>query len=624
MKKRLLPLLLTLTMLAGLLSLPASAKSNTSEAEMIQAVNALGIMVGDSWGNMNLDSIVNRAEFTTMAVKATPGGDRVGSASSSPYPDVPYTHWAAGYVEAGVKAGYISGYTDGTFRPGNKITLAEGVSIVLKVLGYTASDFTGVYPSGQMALCRSLELDTGLSSMDPSGLLTRRDAMILFYNMLTAQTKTGQIHLTTLGYPLNATGDVDLVALINTSMQGPIVAATGWQEKIPFDVASAKVYIAREKATLGQIQANDIVYWSDSMRSLWVYRDRVTGTIQALAPNESNPTSVTVAGRTYAIETSAAAYALSNLGSYGLGDGVTLLLGRDGGVAGVVGASVVGSTNDVIGVVQAVSKEEHSSASGNYTAETVVVMATDGNTYTYTTKNANLTPGSVVQVRVESDGTVTVVRAGTGSGLSGRVSDDGKKIGNYTLAENVQILDTYENTGMRIYPSRLQGVTLKSSDVRYFLTNSKGEVSHIVLKDYTGDLHQYGIITSVQDFSTAATTGASYELVLNGKEASVVSQNTVYQAGRGPAQIQGNLMQPDKMFSLNQVVIDRIDGYTAISGASSYTIWENVSVYTYENGQYYLTELKNIQGTSYELKAYWDKAEADGGLIRILIVEPSK
>lgn len=42
-----------------------------------------------------------------MAVKASPQGDQVGEASTSPYPDVPYTHWAAGFVEAGVAAGLI-------------------------------------------------------------------------------------------------------------------------------------------------------------------------------------------------------------------------------------------------------------------------------------------------------------------------------------------------------------------------------------------------------------------------------------------------------------------------------------------------------------------------------------
>ena len=77
------------------------------------------------------------------------------------------------------------------------------------------------------------------------------------------------------------------------------------------------------------------------MQTLWVYTDRVAGTIQELSPTPSNPTSVKVAGQTYEIETASAAYELSDLGSYQVGDTVTLLLGRNGGVAAVAAASAV-------------------------------------------------------------------------------------------------------------------------------------------------------------------------------------------------------------------------------------------------------------------------------------------
>ena len=98
----------------------------------------------------------------------------------SPYPDVPYTNWAAPYVEAAVSAGYVSGYLDGTFRPNHNISLAEGVTIALRLLGYQDSDFSGVYPTGQLAKYRSLGLDQGVSAQAGTTPLTRQDAMYLF------------------------------------------------------------------------------------------------------------------------------------------------------------------------------------------------------------------------------------------------------------------------------------------------------------------------------------------------------------------------------------------------------------------------------------------------------------
>ena len=225
MKKRILTGLLACCLSLSLALPGLAAGSIPAQDEVAQVVTALGIMAGDANGDLHLSRPVNRAEFITMAVKASPQGDQVGEASTSPYPDVPYTHWAAGFVEAGVAAGLISGYSDGTFRPASSITLAEGATIALGLLGYSAEDYSGAYPSPQMALYHSLSLDKGLTAQAASAPLTRHDAMYLFYNLLSAKNKEGQPYLTTLGYSLNAAGEVDLVALVNGEMNGPLVAS---------------------------------------------------------------------------------------------------------------------------------------------------------------------------------------------------------------------------------------------------------------------------------------------------------------------------------------------------------------------------------------------------------------
>ena len=53
---------------------------------------------------------------------------------------------------------------------------------------------------------------------------------------------------------------------------------------------------------MSSIQVQDVLYWSKSMRTVWAYSDKATGTLEALSPSASAPTSVTVAGKTYAIE----------------------------------------------------------------------------------------------------------------------------------------------------------------------------------------------------------------------------------------------------------------------------------------------------------------------------------
>ena len=99
----------------------AASGTSTPVSEAAQVINALDIMVGDGSGDLQLGRLVNRAEFITMAVKASPVADQVGQASTAPFPDVPYTHWAAGYVQVGVSQGYIAGYLDGTLKPGDPL-----------------------------------------------------------------------------------------------------------------------------------------------------------------------------------------------------------------------------------------------------------------------------------------------------------------------------------------------------------------------------------------------------------------------------------------------------------------------------------------------------------------------
>ena len=134
MKKRVLSALLAAALT---LSLASPALAAPTQAEAAQVLSALDIMTGDGAGNLNLSAPVTRAEFVKMLMAASPIS--VGDVTYvSPYPDVPASHWAAPYVEAAVAAGYVTGYLDGTFRPGNTITLAEGVTMALRLLGYTS------------------------------------------------------------------------------------------------------------------------------------------------------------------------------------------------------------------------------------------------------------------------------------------------------------------------------------------------------------------------------------------------------------------------------------------------------------------------------------------------------
>ena len=165
MKKRIIALIMTALIAVFALMPCAQAAGVGNETEILKVLSAMGVMTGDADGNLNLGATVKRSEFVKMLTCASQYKDLAkANANVSPFSDVRSTHWAAGYVKTAIDAGWVNGYLDGTFRPDNGVLLEEAVTMVLKALGYTDADFKGAYPSGQLALYRSLELNSGITA----------------------------------------------------------------------------------------------------------------------------------------------------------------------------------------------------------------------------------------------------------------------------------------------------------------------------------------------------------------------------------------------------------------------------------------------------------------------------
>ena len=615
LKKRILSLLLAAVVLLG--SAPAAfAASEVSDSVIEQVVRAAGIMVGDASGNMNLDKTVTRAEYAKMLVAASTYKDKVsGVSNSSPFSDVPYTHWAAGYIKTAVAQGWLTGYLDGSYKPDNTVTLEEAATGALKLLGYTTEDFSGSYPYGQLALYESLGLDTKVTASQGTAM-TRRNMMYLFYNLLNAETRDGQVYAQTLGYTLNDNGEIDYLSMVSDTMQGPYVVEGSLSDIVSGD--NKTVYRNGYTSTADAVQKYDVVYYNDS--AIWAYANAVTGTYQSASPSASSPTSVTVAGNTYEIETSDAAFELSTLGGLNIGDIVTLLLGRDGKVAAALPADEYAA--GVAGVVTAVGTGTYYNAVGNaYTARTITVTATDGASYTYPCSKTSIEEGDLVSIGFGSAETdVSILKSAS---LSGAVS--GYSIGNRTMAKDVRILDVNDTDAVRIYYSRLNGAELDSSDVRYYAENAAGEITDLILRDFTGDLYEYGIITSVSEQSDDMNLSGSYTYLLDGEKQTLTTSGKTLGASYGPARLTIENGQLASVRALSQIRNpDAITQLGVTKDGENWLFSDECTVYLYQNTQYSLISLTELRNNfaSYNITCYYDKDTDDGGRIRIVIARP--
>ncbi|MGO5028731.1 S-layer homology domain-containing protein [Candidatus Agathobaculum pullicola] len=614
--KKILSLLLTATVLLGCLP-SAFAASAVSESVVEQIIRSTGIMVGDTSGNMNLDKTVTRAEYAKMLVAASGYKDKVtGTSNVSPFKDVPYTHWAAGYIKTAVQQGWLTGYLDGSYKPNQTVTLEEAATGCLKLLGYTTEDFSGSYPYAQLVLYQSLGLNTGVTASQGT-TMTRRNMMYLFYNLLNADTKDGQVYAQALGYTLNSNGEIDYLGMVSDTMEGPFVIESSLSELVSSE--NKTVYRNGYASTADMVRKYDVIYYNDS--TIWAYANAVSGTYQSASPSTSSPTSVTVAGNTYEIETSEAAYALSALGGQNIGDVVTLLLGRDGKVAYALPAEDYAAS--VAGVVTAVGTGTYYNAVGNaYTARTITVTATDGGSYVYPCSKTTIEEGDFVAIGFGSSETdVSILQSAS---LTGTVS--GRTIGSRTMADDIRILDVNDTAAVRVYDSRLDGAVLESGDVRYCAVNDAGEITDLILRDFTGDLYEYGIITSAKNESNGMSTSGEYTYLVNGEEKTLTTSGSSLGASAGPARLTMENGQLQSVRALNQ--IKNPDGITQLGvtkDGESWLFWDDCAVYLYENANYSLLSLTELRNNFdvYNVTCYYDRDTDDGGRIRIVIARPA-
>ena len=95
----------------------------------VSTLSAMGIVKGDSDGKFNPNASITRAEFAAIAARF----DDNANTSAASFSDIA-NHWAKDEISAAANNGWITGYTDGTFRPNNRITRAEAMALVNRVL----------------------------------------------------------------------------------------------------------------------------------------------------------------------------------------------------------------------------------------------------------------------------------------------------------------------------------------------------------------------------------------------------------------------------------------------------------------------------------------------------------
>ena len=190
MKRRLLPLVLCLSLCLAVLSPAAGAAfSDISDLTMAAAAAALqgmGVVSGTTDTTFSPSSDLTRAQVCAMVVNAAGLSSQVSTyARRTLFSDVPASAWYNGYVNLAYTQGLVNGNGDGTFSPSASVTYGELDTILLRMLGYTSAEVGTVWPLDYTTYCEELGLADGLS-LDPYSAVTRGEAAVLLYRTLKA------------------------------------------------------------------------------------------------------------------------------------------------------------------------------------------------------------------------------------------------------------------------------------------------------------------------------------------------------------------------------------------------------------------------------------------------------
>ncbi|UPK45451.1 S-layer homology domain-containing protein [Paenibacillus pabuli] len=167
------------------------AASHWASKDILSAAK-IGIINGYPDGRFRPDASITRAEFSTILVKAF--ALRSGSGTIE-LRDI-RTSWARESIEILASNGVINGYSDGTFHADQRITRAEMVAMISKILIFQniqsgdAATFVDVVPQHwakeiiELAAKAGIIEGKGENRFEPDANLTRAEALTVIMRML--------------------------------------------------------------------------------------------------------------------------------------------------------------------------------------------------------------------------------------------------------------------------------------------------------------------------------------------------------------------------------------------------------------------------------------------------------
>lgn len=542
---------------AGLMPSASAVFTDVTDTEVAQAVevlSGLGIVSGDGTGAYYPDSGLTRSQFCKLIVLTEGHGDSVASSAyKTLFSDVPASRWDAPYVNLAYSEGLVAGYGNGSFGPDDGVTVSQAVTIALRLLGYTDADIGPFWPE-------ELGLLEGISS-DGDHLLTRGEAAVLLYTLLTMDTTQGRPLYEGLASQTVTSAlltGVDVTADDGTAHTVEVWTASGGVKHYSYVNALSEELIGTRGTLLLNESGKAVGFIPDETTTRTVTLTAVDGS--GLTDENGNTfaiaNSVSVLLKDETLTWSDSWYDLRS------GDTVVLCYSAAGSIEALwikeretaAGTVLTGwyenaspntaapDTITVLGVQLSVAEEglgslrdfsigDKISVTLNGDGEVIAVKAassgapvmagilTSGNNSTVSVAlsggitvsgelysgSVSALSGSLVQVTSPAKGKLSVSALGTSS-VPGSLDVAASTRGELALSPDVAIYDQVEGSGVvEVSLSDILVDTVPASSIAYVSADSAGQVNLLVLEDVTGSCYTYGFLEKGEQTSGSGT-----------------------------------------------------------------------------------------------------------------------
>lgn len=251
------------------LSVSANTFTDTEDipkwgSHAITALYQAEVIKGNDDGTIRPYNPINRAEFAKIIITATEK-EPIKSPFSN-FLDIETSDWFSPYVEAAFRQNWLSGYPDGTFRPGQNINRAEAAKILANAFLIDipdTTDETAWYKPYFYALDQKNLLPYGVTieDLDPSTYPTRAEIFDQVYRLMREKGTINEPQITTNQQPSSEEFPEKTINATIASTESK--NNQGVEDQTPEAKNPGKLYLSKnklEKLTLSRGQTNTKVH----------------------------------------------------------------------------------------------------------------------------------------------------------------------------------------------------------------------------------------------------------------------------------------------------------------------------------------------------------------------------